>query len=81
MRVEQPLRLMPSITFRAVGLGLLLIPVNTYFILANYLRYVSTMPTTMSLIYNVVMTLTLLTGFNLFFRRFFLNWCLGRASY
>ncbi|MAE19985.1 hypothetical protein CMK12_13840 [Candidatus Poribacteria bacterium] len=71
MRVEQPLRLMPSITFRAVGLGLLLIPVNTYFILANYLRYVSTMPTTMSLIYNVVMTLTLLTGFNLFFRRFF----------
>ena len=59
-----------NVTFRAVLLGLLLIPVNTYFIMANHLRFWSTLPTTMALIYNVVITLTVLIAFNLLVKRF-----------
>ncbi|MDE0400238.1 MAG: hypothetical protein OXL96_20785, partial [Candidatus Poribacteria bacterium] len=47
----------PGVTFRAILIGIILIPPNTYFIMANHLRYRSTLPTTMSLIYNVVVTL------------------------
>ncbi len=54
----------PGVTFRAILIGILLIPPNSYFIMANHLRFWSTLPTTMSLIYNVVITLTLLTCFN-----------------
>ncbi|MBI1929587.1 hypothetical protein HYR99_35740 [Candidatus Poribacteria bacterium] len=44
---------------------MILIPVNTYFIMANHLKYWSTLPTTMSLIYNVIITLMVLMTFNL----------------
>ena len=57
-----------GVTFRSVLIGIILIPPNTYFIMANHLRFWSTLPTTMSLIYNVVITLTLLTGLNLLLR-------------
>ena len=40
----------PGVTFRAILLGIILIPPNSYFIMANHLRYWSTLPTTMSLI-------------------------------
>ena len=60
----------PGVTFRAVILGLLLIPINTYFIMANHLKFWSTLPTTMSLIYNVVITLMVLIPFNLLLNRF-----------
>ena len=55
----------PGVTLRAIILGLLLIPVNTYFIMANHLKFWSTLPTTMSLIYNVIITLMVLIPFNL----------------
>ena len=45
------------LTFRAVILGLVLIPVNTYFIIVNEVKYIGTLATTMSLIYNVAITL------------------------
>ena len=54
----------PGVTFRAILIGIILIPPNSYFIMANHLRFWSTLPTTMSLIYNVVITLTLLTCLN-----------------
>ena len=60
-----------GVTFRAILLGLILIPINSYFIMANHLRFWSTLPTTMSLIYNVVITLTVLVVFN-FILKFFL---------
>ena len=53
-----------GVTFRAILIGIILIPPNSYFIMANHLRFWSTLPTTMSLIYNVVITLTLLTCLN-----------------
>ena len=59
-----------NVTFRAVLLGLLLIPVNTYFIMANHLKFWSTLPTTMALIYNVVITLMVLMTFNFLLKRF-----------
>ena len=58
------------VTLRAVSLGVLLIPVNTYFIMWNHLKYWSTLPTTLSLIYNVIITLTILVGFNFLIQRF-----------
>ena len=54
----------PGVTFRAILIGIILIPPNTYFIMANHLRFWSTLPTTMSLIYNVVVTLAVLTCLN-----------------
>ena len=58
-----------GVTFRAILLGIILIPPNTYFIMANHLRYRSTLPTTMSLIYNVVVTLVVLTYLNFLVKR------------
>lgn len=58
----------PGVTFRAILIGILLIPPNTYFIMANHLRFWSTLPTTMSLIYNVVVTLAILTALNFLFK-------------
>ncbi len=58
-----------GVTFRAILLGIFLIPPNTYFIMANHLRFWSTLPTTMSLIYNVVVTLAVLTSLNLLLKK------------
>lgn len=63
-----------GVTFRSVVLALLLIPINTYFIMANHLRFWSTLPTTMSLIYNVVITLTVLIALNSLLRRMKQRW-------
>jgi hypothetical protein len=60
----------PGITLRAVILGLILIPANIYFIMANVLSYWSTMPTIIALMFNVIITLTVLVAFNLLIRRF-----------
>ena len=54
----------PGVTFRAILLASFLFLRNSYFIMANHLRYWSTLPTTMSLIYNVVVTLAVLTCLN-----------------
>ena len=69
------------VTFRAVLLGLLLIPVNTYFIMANHLRFWSTLPTTMALIYNVVITLTVLIAFNFPLKRFLPHFALKQQEF
>ncbi|MXV78927.1 hypothetical protein F4083_10135 [Candidatus Poribacteria bacterium] len=69
-----------GVTFRAILIGIILIPPNTYFIMANHLRYWSTLPTTMSLIYNVVITLTLLTGLNFLVKLFLPRFALRQAE-
>ncbi|MFC1714979.1 DUF6785 family protein [Candidatus Poribacteria bacterium] len=58
-----------GVTVRAIILGLALIPVNTYFIMANYVGYWSTLGTTMALIYSVVIVLTVLVAVNSLIRR------------
>ena len=52
----------PGVTLRAVILGLLLIPANTYFIMANGIAYGRSFPTTVSIMFNVVITLTQVGG-------------------
>lgn len=69
-----------GITLRAVILGLLMIPVNTYFIMANVLNYWSTMSTIISLIYNVVITLTVLVAINLLVQRFLPRFALKQGE-
>ncbi|MFC1719435.1 DUF6785 family protein [Candidatus Poribacteria bacterium] len=54
----------PGVTLRAVILGLLLIPANTYFIMANGIAYGRSFPTTVSIMFNVVITLTVLIIIN-----------------
>ena len=51
-----------GVTFRAVLLGLMLIPANICFIMANALTHGRAHPTSLSLFYNVVVTLTVLVG-------------------
>ena len=58
-----------NVTLRAVIVGMLLIPVNTYFIMGNHLKYWSTLPTTISLIYNAIISLLFLIGFNFLIQR------------
>ena len=70
----------PGVTFRAILIGIILIPPNTYFIMANHLRFWSTLPTTMSLIYNVVITLTVLTCLNFLFKMFLPRFALRQGE-
>ena len=56
------------VSLRSVVLGSLLIPLNNYFIMWNHLRYWSTLPTTISLIYNVVITVVVLVSLNIVIR-------------
>ena len=59
-----------NVTPRAIVLGILLIPVNTYFIMWNHLKYWSTLPTTISLIYNAIISLIILVSLNFLIQRF-----------
>ena len=70
----------PGVTFRAILIGILLIPPNTYFIMANHLRFWSTLPTTMSLIYNVVVTLAVLTCLNFVLYKFLPRFALRQGE-
>ena len=56
------------VSLRSVVLGSLLIPLNNYFIMWKHLRYWSTLPTTISLIYNVVTTVVVLVILNVVIR-------------
>ena len=69
-----------GVTLRAVILGLLLIPINTYFIMANHLLFWSTLPTTLSLIYNVIITLMILTIINFLIQRVLPNFALHQGE-
>ena len=55
----------PGVTLRAVLLGTALIPINAYFIMSNHVIYWSMLGTNLSLIYSVVMILTILIAINL----------------
>ena len=69
-----------GVTFRAVILGIILTPVNTYFIMANHLRYWSALPTTISLIFNVIITLAVLITFNSLIQRFLPRFALRQGE-
>ena len=62
--IEKTSKPSPGVTLRAVILGLLLLPANTYFIMANGIAYGRSFPTTVSIMFNVVITLTVLITIN-----------------
>ncbi|HNR35325.1 MAG TPA: hypothetical protein PKO36_09100 [Candidatus Hydrogenedentes bacterium] len=65
-----------GVTFRCIVIGLLLIPVNSLWIVLGEIMWYSGEPTTISLFYNVVFILTLLILGNLAVRRFRPSWAL-----
>lgn len=65
-----------GVTFRCIVIGLLLIPVNSLWIVLAEIMWYSGEPTTISLFYNVVFILTLLILANLVVRRYKPSWAL-----
>ena len=58
-----------GVTFRAIVLGLILIPLNNWWIFYMEIVYLSGMPTTTSLFFNAVFVLVLLLCVNVALRR------------
>jgi len=77
---NKPSKLDPGVTLRSVILGLLLIPVNTYFIMANGIAYGRSFPTTVSIIFNVIITLTVLIVINGAIKRFWPRFALRQGE-
>ncbi len=65
-----------GVTFRCIVIGLLLIPLNSLWIVLAEIMWYSGEPTTISLFYNVVFILTLLILANLVVRRYKPTWAL-----
>ena len=68
-----------SVTPRAIAIALLLVIPNVYFLINNHV-YLSGLPTTISLFYNVVMCVTILTLANLGLKRFRAQWALSQGE-
>ena len=68
-----------AVTLRSVWLGILLIIPNVYFLIYNHV-YLSALPTTISLFFNVVMCLFVLVLINLGLRRLTMRWALTRQE-
>ncbi len=67
--VQRPVSQCPSFTWRALGVALILIPLNVYWVVQmEYFRY-SAHPTTISLLFNAVFTLLILCALNALLRR------------
>lgn len=82
----QPTALSPSptpapapVTVRAVVIGLLLIPPNAWFILWGYI-WGQSRPTTVSLYFNVIITLLVVCGLNAVLRRISPRWALRQGE-
>ena len=58
-----------GVTLRAVGIGLILIPINCYWIIYTEMVWWAQFPTTMSLFFNVIFCLAVITPINLLLRR------------
>ena len=61
---------LPSVRWWSIAIGLLLIPVNCYWITYIELVQYSAQPTIVSLIFTVVFNVLVLIGFNRIFKRF-----------
>lgn len=68
-----------ALTLRSVWIGLLLIIPNVYFLIYNHI-YLSALPTTISLFFNVVICLFVLVIINLGVHRFATQWALTRQE-
>ena len=67
---KQPSEASPSVTWRSLAIGLVLIPLNCYWIVESELVAFSGHPTCVSLIFTVVFSVFVLSVLNLLLRRF-----------
>jgi len=74
-------RVAGGVTWRAIFLGLLLIPPNSYWIMFVEGIWHSGHPTAVSLMWNVVFTLLILIGINLLLKRFRPRWALTQPEF
>jgi hypothetical protein len=65
-----PSKPLSSVGWRSIAIGIILIPVNCYWITYIELVQYSAQPTIVSLIFTVIFNLLVLTGFNLMLKRF-----------
>ncbi|MBM3214098.1 hypothetical protein FJZ36_04205 [Candidatus Poribacteria bacterium] len=77
---KQAVRRTSGVTARSFVLGIVLIPVNVYWIIYAEMVWWGLFPTTMSLFFNVVFTLFILTLLNLAVGRFRPKWALTPAE-
>lgn len=77
----QPTNPRATVTWRAVVLGLILIPLNTYWIIRVEGIWHWGHPTAVSLCWNVVFNLLLLIGINFVLKRFAPHWALSQAEF
>ncbi|MEN6582472.1 MAG: DUF6785 family protein [Armatimonadota bacterium] len=76
----QPRPAVRGVTWRAVIIGLLLIPLNSYWIfMMEMIRYQGH-PTTISLFFSSIFELVLLILVNLLLKRFVPKWCLSQSE-
>ena len=69
MDIEPMDRKSQTVTMRSIIIGILLIPVNTYWIVQIEFVWAHSFPTCLTLLFNAVFILLLLTSLNLFFQK------------
>jgi hypothetical protein len=67
-----------GVTLRAVGIGLILIPINCYWIIYTEMVWWAQFPTTMSLFFNVIFNLAVIIPISLLLRRLSPRLCLSQ---
>ena len=72
--------LSPSVSWRSIAIGLLLIPINCYWITYIELVQYSAQPTIVSLIFTVVFNVLVLIGLNQILRRFLPRFALSQGE-
>lgn len=65
-----------GVTFRSIVLGLILIPLNTFWVVLSEIMWYSGEPTTISLFYNVIFILFIIVVINLAVERYKPTWAL-----
>ena len=69
-----------NVTWRAILLGLLTLPLNIYLVVQTETVWTTQYPTTMAIFFNAVFTLFLVALFNLFLTRYLPKWQLTQAE-
>ncbi len=75
-----PHKLSEKITWRAILIGLLSLPLNVYLVVQTETVWTTQYPTTMAIFFNAVFTLFLVAIINLFLTKFIPKWRLSQAE-
>ena len=78
--MKSPHSAVPSVTFRSITLGILLIPINCYWIIYTEMVWWGLFPTTMSLFFNVIFCLLIVTLLNLAVQKYKPTWALSQGE-